>query len=95
MVDFAADSILVLLDVTPSGELASSAAGLLGAGRVGTGIGYGMATFILGGMATWAGIVLGSLARRSGAPQAGVRLPIDPDTSKSGDSLDRSEGGPR
>ncbi|QRY39966.1 electron transfer flavoprotein subunit alpha/FixB family protein [Microbacterium hominis] len=31
MVDFAADSILVLLDVTPAGELASSAAGLLGA----------------------------------------------------------------
>ena len=31
MTDFAADAILVLLDVTPSGELASSAAGLLGA----------------------------------------------------------------
>ncbi len=31
MTDFAADSILVLLDVTPSGELAKSSAGLLGA----------------------------------------------------------------
>ncbi|MBN9193661.1 electron transfer flavoprotein subunit alpha/FixB family protein [Microbacterium sp.] len=31
MVDFAADSILVVLDVTPGGDLASSAAGLLGA----------------------------------------------------------------
>ena len=31
MVDFAADSILVLLDVTPTGTLASSSAGLLGA----------------------------------------------------------------
>lgn len=31
MTDFASDSILVLLDVTPSGELAKSAAGLLGA----------------------------------------------------------------
>jgi electron transfer flavoprotein alpha subunit len=31
MVDFAADSILVLIEVTPSGELAASAAGLLGA----------------------------------------------------------------
>jgi len=31
MTDFAADSILVLLDVTPTGELAASAAGLLGA----------------------------------------------------------------
>ncbi|WP_431804427.1 electron transfer flavoprotein subunit alpha/FixB family protein [Microbacterium sp. bgisy203] len=37
MTDFAADSILVLLDVTPTGELASSAAGLLGAAsQVGT-----------------------------------------------------------
>lgn len=31
MTDFAPDSILVVLDVTPTGELASSAAGLLGA----------------------------------------------------------------
>ena len=31
MTDFAADSILVLLDVTASGALAKSAAGLLGA----------------------------------------------------------------
>ena len=31
MTDFAADSILVLLDVAPSGELAKSSAGLLGA----------------------------------------------------------------
>ena len=31
MTDFASDSILVLLDVTPSGELAKSSAGLLGA----------------------------------------------------------------
>ncbi|MBG0719034.1 electron transfer flavoprotein subunit alpha/FixB family protein, partial [Microbacterium sp. 2C] len=37
MAEFAADSILVLLDVTPTGELASSAAGLLGAAaQVGT-----------------------------------------------------------
>jgi electron transfer flavoprotein alpha subunit len=31
MTEFAADSILVLLDVTPSGDLAKSSAGLLGA----------------------------------------------------------------
>jgi len=31
MTEFAADSILVLLDVTPSGQLAKSTAGLLGA----------------------------------------------------------------
>ncbi|MAL07367.1 MAG: electron transfer flavoprotein subunit alpha [Microbacterium sp.] len=37
MTDFAPDTILVLLDVTPSGELASSSAGLLGAAaQVGT-----------------------------------------------------------
>ncbi|GAA3907820.1 electron transfer flavoprotein subunit alpha/FixB family protein [Microbacterium invictum] len=37
MTDFAADSILVLLDVTPEGELAKSSAGLLGAAaQVGT-----------------------------------------------------------
>ncbi|MFT3797476.1 electron transfer flavoprotein subunit alpha/FixB family protein [Microbacterium sp.] len=37
MMDFAADSILVLLDVTPAGELAKSSAGLLGAAaEVGT-----------------------------------------------------------
>lgn len=37
MTDFAADSILVLLDVTPAGELAKSSAGLLGAAsRAGT-----------------------------------------------------------
>lgn len=37
MTDFAPDTILVLLDVTPSGQLASSSAGLLGAAaQVGT-----------------------------------------------------------
>ncbi|WP_404444077.1 electron transfer flavoprotein subunit alpha/FixB family protein [Microbacterium marinum] len=37
MTDFAADSVLVWLDVTPSGDLAASAAGLLGAAaRVGS-----------------------------------------------------------
>lgn len=37
MVDFAADAVLVLLDVTPQGTLASSSAGLIGAaGSVGT-----------------------------------------------------------
>jgi len=37
MTDFAADSVLVVLDVTPAGELAKSSAGLLGAARqVGT-----------------------------------------------------------
>ncbi|KXC07396.1 hypothetical protein [Microbacterium hominis] len=57
MVDFAADSILVLLDVTPAGELASSAAGLLGAAA---GIGAPVALVVGGDRAT----------RRSSRPPA-------------------------
>ncbi|WP_434811018.1 electron transfer flavoprotein subunit alpha/FixB family protein [Microbacterium sp. bgisy189] len=45
MTDFAADSILVLLDVTPAGELASSSAGLLGAAA---GIGTPVALVVAG-----------------------------------------------
>jgi len=45
MVDFAADSILVLLDVTPAGELASSAAGLIGAAA---GVGTPVALIVAG-----------------------------------------------
>lgn len=45
MTDFAADSILVLLDVTPTGELASSSAGLLGAAA---GIGTPVALVVAG-----------------------------------------------
>ncbi|WP_453984894.1 fluoride efflux transporter FluC [Brevibacterium casei] len=72
---------------TTYSALAVDTAGLLSEGRIGTGIGYGLATVILGGMATWAGIVLGSLTRRSGAPETGVGLPIDPDTAEVGDQL--------
>lgn len=75
---------------TTYSALAVDTAGLLGEGRVGTGIGYGLATVILGGMATWAGIVLGSLTRRSGQPRVGVGLPIDPDTAEVGDRLGAS-----
>ena len=49
---FADDSILVLLDVTPSGELASSAAGLLGAAA---GVGSPVALIVGADAATLAG----------------------------------------
>ncbi|GAA0037357.1 fluoride efflux transporter FluC [Brevibacterium metallidurans] len=75
---------------TTYSALAVDTAGLLNEGRIGTGSGYGLATVVLGGMATWAGIVLGSLTRRSGAPEDGVRLPIDPDTAEVGDRLGAS-----
>lgn len=45
MTDFAADAILVLLDVTPAGELAKSAAGLLGAAA---GVGTPVALVVAG-----------------------------------------------
>ena len=45
MVDFASDSILVLLDVTPAGELAKSSAGLLGAAA---GVGTPVALIVAG-----------------------------------------------
>lgn len=46
MTDFATDSILVLLDVTPSGALAKSSAGLLGAAA---GVGSPVAVIVAGG----------------------------------------------
>ncbi len=45
MVDFASDSILVLLDVTPAGELAKSSAGVLGAAA---GVGTPVALIVAG-----------------------------------------------
>jgi len=45
MTDFAADAILVLLDITPAGELAKSSAGLLGAAA---GVGTPVALVVAG-----------------------------------------------
>lgn len=67
MVDFAADSILVLLDVTPAGTLASSSAGLLGAAAaVGTPVALVVA----------ADDAVASLAGAAGALGAGVVLTV-------------------
>lgn len=68
MVDFAADSILVLLDVTPSGELASSSAGLLGAAA---GVGTPVALIVAGVEAQ------ASLAAAAGERGAAVVLTAD------------------
>lgn len=73
MVDFADDSILVLLDVTPSGALAKSAAGLLGAAaQVGTPV-----ALIVGdpALATDAA-ALGASAVLVAAPGEGLVVPV-------------------
>nr|WP_245162261.1 CrcB family protein [Brevibacterium marinum] len=41
---------------TTYSALAADTAGLLGGGRVGVGIAYGLGTVLVGGLATWAGI---------------------------------------
>ncbi len=70
MTDFAADSILVLLDVTPSGALAKSAAGLIGAAaQVGTPV-----ALVVGGDAE-------KLAAEAAALGAGVVLTAAGDAS--------------
>ena len=73
MVDFADDSILVLLDVTPSGALAKSAAGLLGAAaQVGTPVAVivGDAALATDAGALGAGVVLVA------APGEGLVVPV-------------------
>ncbi len=74
MTDFAADSILVLLDVTPAGELASSSAGLLGAAAsVGTPVAvivHENAELAAGAAALGAAVVL------TAAPGEGLTVPV-------------------
>jgi CrcB protein len=50
---------------TTYSALATDAASLIGGGAVGTGVAYGLGTVVLGGIATWAGIVIATLAHRS------------------------------
>lgn len=49
---------------TTYSALATDTASLLSAGAVGTGIGYSVGTVILGGIATWAGILVATLTHR-------------------------------
>lgn len=52
---------------TTYSALAVDTAALLGAGYVGTGLGYGLLTVLIGAAATWAGIAVATLTHRSGS----------------------------
>ncbi|UVI36733.1 fluoride efflux transporter FluC [Brevibacterium spongiae] len=52
---------------TTYSALAADTAGLLGEGRVGAGVLYGLATVVIGGLATWAGIATASVLVKRGA----------------------------
>lgn len=71
---------------TTYSALAADAAGLLAHGAAGAGIGYGLATVVLGGLATWAGIAVGvATHRRPGAGHDQTdawQAPIDPDLAE-------------
>lgn len=49
---------------TTYSAFATDTAALLGSGAVGAGIGYGLGTVLLGGVATWAGILIATLSHR-------------------------------
>ncbi|GAA1995595.1 electron transfer flavoprotein subunit alpha/FixB family protein [Microbacterium ulmi] len=73
MTDFAADSILVLLDVAPDGELAKSSAGLLGAAA---GVGTPVALIVTDSADLPAEAArLGAAAVLVAAPGAGLTVP--------------------
>ena len=57
---------------TTYSALAVRAAELLGAGEVGAGLAYGLGTVLLGGLATWAGILVATLTRRAPEGADGV-----------------------
>ena len=66
---------------TTYSALATDAASLMGNGGLGVGIGYGLATVVLGGLATWAGIAVGVATHR---PTGRSHEPIDPDLAEAG-----------
>src|SRR5699024_11034412 len=59
--------------------LAADAAWLIGNGDPAVGIGYGLATVVLGGLATWAGM---AVAVATHGPTARPHEPIDPDLAE-------------
>ncbi|MFB2557216.1 fluoride efflux transporter FluC [Herbiconiux liangxiaofengii] len=67
----------VLGGFTTYSALSADSAVLLSSGGLALALAYGVATVVLGGLASWAGILLGG--RRSSGAGAGA-LPIDPDT---------------
>lgn len=73
---------------TTYSALAADTAALLGEGAVGSGLGYGLATVLVGGLATWAGIAVAALTHRS---DSAVPPQMDADLAES----DASNGGAR
>lgn len=55
----------VLGGFTTYSALATDAARLLADGQVATGVWYGLLTVLVGGLATWSGILVGSMRRRT------------------------------
>ena len=52
---------------TTYSALATDTASLLGDGRIGAGLAYGLGTVVIGGLATWAGIAVASTRANRGA----------------------------
>ena len=77
---------------TTYSALAADAASLLGEGRVGARLLYGLVTVVIGGLATWAGIALAS-ARRRNAP-AGPSSPASTASPETPESLDEPISSP-
>ncbi|GAA3757800.1 electron transfer flavoprotein subunit alpha/FixB family protein [Microbacterium kribbense] len=73
MADFAADSILVLLDVTPSGQLAKSSAGLLGAA---SGVGTPVALVVGDAALADDAAALGAARVLVASPGEGLTVPV-------------------
>lgn len=66
---------------TTYSALATDAANLLGEGRVSAGILYGLATVVIGGLATLAGIALASARRRNASERpSSPASPVSPET---------------
>ena len=76
---------------TTYSALATDAAWLMGNGGLGVGIGYGLATVVLGGLATWAGIAVGVATHRSTGRS---HEPIDPYLAEAGPEPRSTEATP-
>lgn len=77
---------------TTYSALAADAASLLGEGRVGAGLLYGLVTVVIGGLATWAGIALASARRRNAS--AGPSSPASTASPETPESLDEPISSP-
>src|SRR5699024_4959447 len=76
---------------TTYSALAADAAWLMGNGALAAGIGYGLATVVLGGLATWAGIAVAVATHR---PTARPHEPIDPDHTEATPESPSTEAAP-